>query len=164
MNLVQVKEILQQLPHSEFASVSTAPWSKYPKDLVRDELVRRLKLQKDLSPEARAFEYQEIIRYFRIFSNHDAVEELNLVATEIDRLDSKSVNFLSKVNELNEASLQTDLHLQKLHSQSEDHFEGKAKPGDWRPDKADLCPVCQGNGKGNDSRMCSKCSGRGFLY
>jgi hypothetical protein len=163
MNLAQAKEILKQLPHSEFASVSTAPWSKYPAALVRDELVRRLKLQENISPQTRAIKYQEIISFFRMKSNHDAFEELNLIVTELDSLDFKVVDYSSKVNELNEDGLKTDLQLEKLLLQNEDLFEGKTKPGDWRPNKTELCPVCHGNGQGNDSRMCSKCVGRGFI-
>jgi DnaJ-class molecular chaperone len=53
--------------------------------------------------------------------------------------------------------------MNELQAQSGDPFAGKTKPGDWRPPKTDLCPVCDGKGKGVDQRICSKCSGRGFI-
>ncbi|TXI81838.1 MAG: hypothetical protein E6Q39_00560 [Crocinitomicaceae bacterium] len=65
----------------------------------------------------------------------------------------------ARLEEMNEHYRQ----LSVLYSQRDDPFEGKTKPGDWRPDGAELCPVCNGNGKGTDQRICGKCSGRGFI-
>ncbi len=163
MNSSKAKETLKQLPESELSSVSEAPWHTFPKELVRDELVRRLKLRKDLSPEIRTIKYREIIDYYRRFMDKDAFDEWSLVISEIEELNFKPFEHSEKVK--TQIKEMEEHHRQKreLNLLSPEVFEGKTKPGDWRPNKTEVCPVCQGLGIGIDSRMCSKCSGRGFI-
>ncbi len=157
-------EALQKIPDAEFESLFNSPWYKFPSELVRDELVRRLKLRSVLSVEAKKVQYKAIIDRYRMIGN---VASLDRFFTELAEADEGSREAFqramearrTRIEEMNEHYRQ----LGELHSQRDDPFEGKAKPGDWRPDGTELCPVCGGGGKGAEGRMCGKCSGRGFI-
>jgi hypothetical protein len=163
INPAQAIEALQQIPDAQFDSVFNSPWTKFPTELVRDELVRRLRLRDDLSLDAKKVKYREIIDRSRMVSNPpwglfsgNPTNENELFGERFLRSLERS---RARLEEMNEHYRQ----LSALHSQRDDPFEGKTKPGDWRPVGAELCPVCDGNGKGADQRICGKCSGRGFI-
>jgi len=166
-NPEQAVEALRKISDAEFESPLTAPWSKFPAELVRDELVRRLKLRKDLSWEAKKVKFNAIIERFRMISS----PPLDLSWMDQDAVDQSSGEDVRHVLESSEARLKarieemTEHHrqLSDLYSQRDDSFEGKAKPGDWKPEGAEICPVCNGIGTGRDGRICGKCSGRGFI-
>lgn len=164
VNYEQAIEALKKIPDAQFERLFNSPWYEFPANLVRDELIRRLKLRTDLSLDAKKVRYKEIIDRFRMIGNVAALDRFTQELSEVDessraafRLDMESRK--ARIEEMNEHYRQ----LGELHSQREDPFEGKAKPGDWRPDGCELCPVCGGAGNGADGRMCGKCSGRGFI-
>ena len=164
LNFEITSDDLQKIPDSEFDRPFDSPWYKFPAELVRDELVRRLKLREDLSLDEKRIKYKEIIDRFRTIGNIAAWEQFQNDVANID--EGFKDSFLralesskARTEELNEHYRQ----LHERHSLQEDPFEGKAKPGDWRPDGAELCPVCAGGGKGAEGRMCGQCSGRGFI-
>ena len=164
MNSAQTIEALKNIPDVEFESILNSLWYKYPPELVRDELVRRLKLRNDLTFDEKKLKYKEIVDRFRIIGNSKSFDSF---LTDLAEIDDGSVEkfqrFMDSSKSRSEAMNEHFRQLVELHSKLDDPFEGKNKPGDWRPEGAELCPVCDGNGKGADGRMCKKCSGRGFI-
>ncbi len=164
MNTEQSRDALQKITDSEFDRIFDSPWYKFPAELVREELIRRLKLREDLSIDAKRIKYKEIIDRFKTVGDVAAWEQFQ---NEIANMDEGfNASFLlamesskTRTEEMNEHYRQ----LRELHSLREDPFEGKTKPGDWRPEGTELCPACGGCGKGAGGRMCGKCSGRGFI-
>lgn len=160
MTTEQAVDSLQKIADTEFDRIFNSPWYKFPPELVRDELIRRLKLRTDLSLDSKKAQYKKIIDRFRMVMNTESWDQFLSESTAPDaawvqRLERAK----TRIEEMNEHYRQ----LSDLHSQRDDPFVGKTKPGDWRPDGAELCPVCDGNGKGADQRICGKCSGRGFI-
>lgn len=157
-------EALRGMADADFEKPVNSPWYIFPADLVRDELVRRLKLRNDISLEAKKVRYKEIIDRYRVVRN---VASLARDAEQVTETDKDLSDALRRAMESRKA-LDSDMkehyrQLREIHSQHHDPFEGKAKPGDWRFDGTELCPVCGGIGKGIDNRMCGKCNGRGFI-
>eukprot|EP01041_Mallomonas_annulata_P024803 gene24803-45687_t len=145
-------EALRKIPDAEFESLFNSPWYKFPSELVRDELVRRLKLRTDLSVEAKKVHYKAIIDRYRMIGNVASLDRFFAELAEVDEGSREAFQRAidasrARMEEMNEHYRQ----LGELHSQRDDPFEGKAKPGDWRPDGAELCPVCGGGGKGADA-------------
>jgi len=161
----QLSDLLQKLPDSEFEKkIFNSIWQKYPVELLRDEMIRRLRLRKDLSLELKKLKFKEIID--RCYWSTNTKNPTNMFGEIFEQDSSFNMNLQralerSKVHELELNEHHRQLH--ELHSKREDQFEGKSKPGDWRPDGSELCPVCSGKGKGFDGRSCQKCSGRGFI-
>ena len=168
MDLAQLSEALRQISDVEFNKGSNSPWYKFPAELVRDELVRRLKVRSDISLESKKVKFQEIIDLYHRVKNSASIRKSNDdFLNAFMELDASAFNPSQLTLDERKARLdyimEHSLQLHNIHSQREDPFEGKTKPGDWRPDGTESCPVCQGDGKGTDSRLCSKCSGRGFI-
>ena len=168
MDLTQIKEALRQTPDVEFNSGVNSAWNKFPAELVRDELVHRLKLLPDLSTDTKKIKFNEIIDRY-----HEAVNLASFRALSDDFMQmdeffgpnarSSSKAYLDKRKALFEEMMEHHRQLAEFRSKRPDPFDGKVKPGDWRPDGTEVCPVCQGIGKGSDRRLCSKCSGKGFI-
>lgn len=161
----QLSELLQKLPDSDFEKkLFNSIWHKYPAELLRDEMIRRLRLRNELSLEQKKIKFKEIIDLCYWSSN---TKNAKNTVSEIFEQDSSFHEYFqraierSKVTELELSEHNHQLH--ELHSQETDQFAGKSKPGDWRPDRTELCPVCSGQGRGSQGRMCQKCSGRGFI-
>jgi hypothetical protein len=152
---------LQKIADSEFDRIFDSPWSGFPPAAVRDELIRRLKLRSDLSLDDKKLQYKKILERFRIATDAESWVRAAEEFTEIDF--SNGENFMLRVNKRTEEMEKHHRQMSELRTQRGDLFEGKTKPGDWRPNKTELCPVCDGKGKGADHRICSKCSGRGFI-
>jgi DnaJ-class molecular chaperone len=164
MEKEKIIDLLQKLPDSEFNKVFASPWSNFPSELVRDEMVRRLKLMKGLSLDERQTKYREIIKRYQVAEISNNMDNLICEVTGIDGFSMESLQRGFEKSKIHEQEIsEHQRQLRNLHEQLEDQFEGKAKPGDWRPEGTELCPVCVGNGKGADARMCGKCSGRGFI-
>lgn len=165
MKLQQANDSLQKIADSEFERIFDSPWHRFPPVAVRDELIRRLKLRVDLSIDDKRVKYKEILDRFQIFASPKSWDRLMKELSEIEAVTQTEKFKHDKT--LREARIkEMDEHyrqLREIHSQRDDPFAGKSKPGDWRPDKSELCPVCDGNGKGADKRICGKCSGRGFI-
>jgi hypothetical protein len=164
INSAQAAEALQKIPTVEFESSFNSPWYNFPAELVRDELVRRLKLRIDLSVDAKKVKYKEIIDRYRTVGKAGSMDRL---IKELSEIEESHWEPFSRTMEASKARIEEmNAHFRQwaeIHSQRDDPFEGKAKPGDWRPDGTELCPVCGGDGRGADSRMCGKCGGRGFI-
>lgn len=152
---------LQKIADSEFDRILDSPWRRFPPAAVRDELIRRLKLRSDLSLDDKKLKYKKTLERFRIATD---AESWVLAADEFTEIDfSNGEKFLLNVKMRNEEMEKHQRQMSELRALRGDPFEGKTKPGDWRPNGTELCPVCDGKGKGADQRICGKCSGRGFI-
>jgi hypothetical protein len=163
-NPEQAIDALRKISDAEFDRIFDSPWHRFPAELVRNELIRRLKNRRDLSLDAKKVAYKQVIdRYYTIRnmaileSFWQEISEVNKDVMRISRsmLESSQNN----IEWMNEHARQ----LRDIHSRRNNSFEGKSKPGDWRPDGTEVCPACDGDGKGAAGRMCAKCSGRGFI-
>lgn len=155
-----IRSELQLLQDKDFESIFNSPWKKYPAHLIKDELIRRLKLRTDLSQDEKRVRFAKIINDARVLQAAESFNQFNEEISQIDIDAAKDWFAKSKarVEEMNKHHQQ----LAEFHRSKNDPFEGKSKPGDWRPDGTEVCPVCSGVGKGIGGRICSKCSGRGF--
>jgi hypothetical protein len=161
MKTEQAFDSLQKIADSEFDRILDSPWRRFPPAAVRDEMIRRLKLRSDLSIDDKKLKYKKIIERFRIATD---AESWVRAADELNDIDfSNSEKFMLRLKMQKEEMEKHHRQMSELHAQRGDPFEGKAKPGDWRPKETELCPVCDGKGKGADQRICGKCSGRGFI-
>ena len=165
MKLEQLSDLLQKLPDSEFEKkIFNSIWQKYPAELLRDEMIRRLRLRKDLSLEQKKLKFREIIDLCNWSSNTKNAEnmfgEIFEQDASLNEIFQRAIE-RSKVHDLELNEHHSQLH--ELQSKREDQFEGKSKPGDWRPDGTELCPACNGKGKGAEGRSCQKCIGRGYI-
>lgn len=154
-------ESLQKIADAEFDRIFDSPWRRFPSVAVRDELIRRLKLRSDLSLDDKKLKYKKILEKFRMVADAEswvrAADELN----EIDF--SNGEKFMLRLQVQKEEAEKHRLQMSELNTLRDDPFEGKTKPGDWRPNGTESCFICDGNGKGADQRICGKCSGRGFI-
>lgn len=165
-----VARTLRELPDHEFERSVDSPWKIYPPSMVRDELVRRLKLRKDLPFEAKRARFSEIVDRYnlttRSLRGSSDTEVLDLIA-EIDGQGrdwwQKAEERRLRIEKMMEHDLDHHRQLLDIWQLRDDHLIGKSKPGDWRPDGAEICPACSGSGTGADGRLCAKCSGKGFL-
>ena len=155
-----IRSELQLLQDTDFESIFNSPWKKYPSILIKEELIRRLKLRADLSQGEKRVLFVKIINDVRLVQGVEAFNQFNEQISQIDVDESKA--WLPKRNARLEEMTQHHQQLAEFHRSKNDPFEGKNKPGDWRPDGTEVCPVCSGVGKGLEGRICSKCSGRGF--
>jgi hypothetical protein len=152
---------LQKIADTEFDRIHNSPWHRFPPAAVKDELIRRLKLRTDLSLDDKKVKYKEILERFRMLAD---AESLDRVASELTEIDfSKGEEFMRSIQMRKEEMEESHRQLYELSAQHGDPFKGKNKPGDWRPNGKEVCPVCDGNGKGADQRICGKCIGRGFI-
>lgn len=152
---------LQKIADSEFDRILDSPWRRFPPEDVRDELIRRLKLRSDLSLDDKKLKYKKILERFRIATDAESWVRAADQFTEIDF--SNGEKFMLRLKMQKEEMEKHHRQMSELRVQRGDPFEGKTKPGDWRRNGTELCPVCDGNGKGADQRICGKCSGRGFI-
>lgn len=157
----QAIDALQKIADSEFDRILDSPWRRFPPAAVRDELIRRLKLRSDLSLEDKRLKYKKIVERFRMVADAESWVQITNSLTEIDL--SNGEKFMRRAQKQKEEMEKHHLQMKELRPQRGDPFVGKAKPGDWRPTGTELCPVCDGKGKGADQRICGKCSGRGFI-
>jgi DnaJ-class molecular chaperone len=158
-------DILKKLDEKDFDSSLNSAWFKFPPELVRNELARRLKLRTDLSIDAKRDKYKQIVdRYQRIaqqasFSDNFLDELSELFGDGGSDWEARTLARSEAVK----SRIEQDLQSRERQPQRSDSFEGKTKPGDWRPDRSESCPVCSGIGTGLDQRVCRTCSGRGFM-
>ena len=157
----QDNDSLQKIADSEFDRILDSPWRRFPPEDVRDELIRRLKLRSDLSLDDKKLKYKKILERFRIATDAESWVRAADQLTEIDI--SNGEKFMLRAKMRNEEMEKHHRQMSELRAERGDPFEGKTKPGDWRPKGTELCPVCDGKGKGADQRICGKCSGRGFI-
>jgi hypothetical protein len=120
-----------------------------------------LKLRSDLSIDDKKRKYKRIIERFRIATDAESWVRAADELTEIDF--SNGEKFMLRVKMQKEEMEKHHRQMSELRAQRGDPFEGKTKPGDWRRNGTELCPVCGGDGKGADQRICGKCSGRGYI-
>jgi hypothetical protein len=152
---------LQKIADSEFDRILDSPWRRFPPASVRDELIRRLKLRSDLSLNDKKLKYKRILERFRMVVDAESWVSAADSLTEMDF--SNGEKFMLRLQIQKEEMEKHQRQMSELRVQRGDPFMGKTKPGDWRPKGNELCPVCDGNGKGADRRICGKCSGRGFI-
>jgi hypothetical protein len=157
----KIIDLLKKITDSEFDRIFDSPWRRFPPAAVRDELIRRLKLRSDLSLDDKKLKYKKILDQFRIATDAESWVRAADEFTEIDF--SNGEKFMLRAKMRNEEMEKHHRQMSELRAQRGDPFEGKTKPGDWRPKGTELCPVCDGKGKGADQRICGKCSGRGFI-
>lgn len=127
---------------------------------VRDELVRRLKSNGDLTPEQRNVQYERIIDLYRSPTYDFAfIKSLD----ELPTFKGGNSPFADSLQKRIDALIAHHQKMEEIHGPRQDPYEGKARPGDWRPKGTEPCPVCQGSGSGSGNRMCTKCGGRGHV-
>lgn len=157
----KITDLLQKIADSEFDRILDSPWRRFPPAAVRDELIRRLKLRSDLSLDDKKLKYKKILERYRMVA--DAGSFINLM-DELDGVDfSEGEERMLSVKMQIEATVKHHRQMSELRAQRGETFDGKTKPGDWRRNGIELCPVCDGKGTGADQRICGKCSGRGFI-
>ncbi len=159
-----LKAELKLLQDKDLKSPSNSLLQKYSSTLVKDEQIRRLKLRLDLSVEVRKDMYSKIISDSRRRELSEDFNQFFRIHNDAQAFNNEKVTLLhERIRAQSAEQAENHKQLAAIHRNKGDPFEGKTKPGDWRPDGTENCPACNGSGKGTEGRICSKCGGRGFI-